>query len=147
MHRPKVVVTNPIHSDALELLRSRCTLMVNDRPEPWSCCELKQEARDAVGLMAFMTDCINADFLDACPELRIVASVLKGHDNFDVAACTKRNVWFSVVPNRLTAATAELTIGLLLAISRHVVQGDAVVRDNYVGWRPMLYGMGLEGST
>jgi phosphonate dehydrogenase len=97
--------------------------------------------------MVFMPDSIDGEFLEACPELRIVSAALKGYDNFDVEACTQRNVWFTIVPDLLTVPTAELAVGLLIALSRNVLEGDRLVRSGkFRGWRPVLYGMGLAGS-
>src|SRR6185312_7194006 len=130
-----VVITNRVHDDVVAFLKPRCRLVMNETFEPWSSEHVATEAHDATALIAFMSDCIDSEFLSRCPDLRIIASVLKGHDNFDVAACTRRGVWFTVVPDALTAATAELTIGLLIGISRHIVQADAYVRRGYKGWR------------
>jgi phosphonate dehydrogenase len=97
--------------------------------------------------MAFMSDCVDGNFLNKCSELRIIASVLKGFDNFDIDACTSNGVWLTVVPDRLTSATAELTIGLMLGIARNIVPCDAYVRRGYAGWRPIFYGRSIEQST
>ncbi len=144
---PKVLITNRVHDDVISFLKPHCRLVVNGSVEPWSCEQVAREAHDATGIIAFMSDCIDNDFLSRCPDLRIVASVLKGYDNFDIAACTRRGVWFSVVGDGLTAATAELTIGLLIGISRHIVPADAYVRRAYQGWRPIFYGTGIENKT
>jgi phosphonate dehydrogenase len=147
MDRAKIVISNRVHKAAIDLLRTRCEVIANDEVEPWPCKRLLEEVRDAVGMIAFMTDCIDREFLAQCPKLRIIASVLKGFDNFDAQACTDQGIWLTVVPDRLTAATAELTIGLMIGISRHVVEADAYVRREYQGWRPILYGLGLQHST
>jgi phosphonate dehydrogenase len=144
---PKIVITNRVHPDVVDLLQARCRIEINLGSEPWSCEELVKKAGDSAGMIAFMTDCIDGGFLTRCPDLRIIASVLKGYDNFDVESCTANGVWFTVVPNGLTAATAELTVGLMIGISRHLVEADAHVRLNYEGWRPIFYGQGLEHST
>ena len=95
-----------------------------------------------------MTDQVDDTFLARCPRLRIVACVLKGYDNFDVAACSRRKVWLSVVPDLLTNPTAELAVGLTIALGRKVLAGDAYMRSGaFAGWRPHLYGTGLDGST
>jgi phosphonate dehydrogenase len=79
--------------------------------------------------------------------LRIVAGALKGYDNFDVEACTRRGVWFTVVPDLLTEPTAELAIGLAIALGRNLLSGDAFVRSGgFTGWRPRFYGTGLTGA-
>ena len=143
----KIVITNRVHPDVVNLLQASCRVEINLEREPWTCEELVKRASNSTGMIAFMTDCIDGDFLMRCPNLRIIASVLKGYDNFDVDACTRSGVWFTVVPNGLTAATAELTVGLMIGISRHLVEADAHVRRNYEGWRPIFYGHGLEHST
>lgn len=110
--------------------------------------EIIARARDADALMAFMPDSIDEEFLAACPKLKIVGAALKGYDNFDVEACERRGVWFSIVPDLLTIPTAELTIGLLLGLTRHMLAGDRHIRSgNFRGWRPELYGAGLTGRT
>jgi phosphonate dehydrogenase len=98
--------------------------------------------------MVFMPDSVDSEFLDACPRLKIVAAALKGYDNFDVAACTDRGIWFTIVPDLLTVPTAELTVGLMIALARKVMAGDRYIREQrFVGWRPRFFGTGLYGST
>jgi phosphonate dehydrogenase len=98
--------------------------------------------------MVFMPDSLDESFLESCPGLRIVAAALKGYDNFDVAACTRRGVWFTIVPDLLSEPTAELALGLLLGLSRHIPEGDRFVRSGeFAGWRPRFYGSGLTGKT
>jgi phosphonate dehydrogenase len=94
-----------------------------------------------------MTDRVDAGILERAPRLRTVACALKGYDNFDLAACTRAGVQVSFVPDLLTEPTAELAVGLAIALARHVLEGDRRVRSSYAGWRPSLYGTGLHGST
>ncbi len=98
--------------------------------------------------MAFMPDRVDADFLQACPELRVVGCALKGFDNFDVDACTARGVWLTFVPDLLTVPTAELAIGLAVGLGRHLRAADAFVRSGeFQGWQPQFYGTGLDNAT
>lgn len=145
--KPKVVITNRVHDDVIKLLDPHCDLILNQTQEPWNCLQLLENTRHAVGMMAFMTDCIDAEFIARCPRLRIIASVLKGYDNFDVNACTRHGIWLAIVQDGLTAATAELTIGLMIDIGRRITPGDARVRENYQGWRPNYYGSGIANRT
>ena len=104
--------------------------------------------RDAEALMVFMSDSLSEEFLLACPKLQIVAAALKGCDNFDVEACTRLGIWFTIVPDLLTEPTAELALALMLGLSRNVLAGDRLIRSGgFQGWRPTLYGTGLAGST
>jgi phosphonate dehydrogenase len=57
-------------------------------------------------------------------------------------------VRLTIVPDLLTAPTAELAVGLTIALARHLLAADASVRvGDFAGWRPALYGAGLDGST
>lgn len=147
MIKPRVVITNKVHPEVVNLLGRSCDVICNETSQPWSCEEVLRHAKDATGMMAFMSDCVDSNFLSKCTELKIIASVLKGFDNFDIHACTSNGVWLTVVPDRLTSATAELTIGLMLGIARNIVPGDAYVREGYTGWRPIFYGRSIEHST
>jgi phosphonate dehydrogenase len=145
---PRVVVTGWVHSEVVEFLAAGFAVDANPERTPWPRAELLARARDADALLAFMTDHVDADFLARCPRLRIVAGALKGYDNFDAAACTARGVWLTVVPDLLTEPTAELTVGLMIALARNLVAGDRLVRGGgFAGWRPILYGTGLKGAV
>jgi len=147
MTRPKVVVTNNAFPETLQLLRARFELVCNNSHDALDEYALREAARDAWGILAFMPDRVDSALLDACPELRIVACALKGFDNFDVRACAKRGVWLTIVPDLLTEPTAELAVGLAIALGRHVASADRHVRSgSFTGWRPTFYGRSLDGS-
>jgi phosphonate dehydrogenase len=146
--RPVVVVTNWVQPDVLDRLQRQCTVIANTTRQPWPAATLRQHAATADALIAFMPDRIDAAFLDAAPKLRLIACALKGYDNFDLAACTDRGVLVTIVEDLLTEPSAELTVGLMIALGRHVLQGDCGIRgEGFAGWRPRLYGTGLAGST
>lgn len=146
--RPRVVVTQRIHPEVADLLGTAAEPILNHSVEPLPQAELLRRAQDSQALIVFMPDAIDDAFLAACPSLKIIAAALKGYDNFDVAACTRRGIWFTIVPDLLTAPTAELALALLLGLGRNVSAGDRLVRSgDFRGWRPILYGAGLSGST
>lgn len=146
--KPKVVITHWVHPEVIEFLNQYYEVLPNLTRETLPREEIIRRTRDAEAIMVFMPDHIDADFLDACPKLKIIAAALKGYDNFDIDACTKHGVWFTIVQDLLTIPTAELTIGLLIALSRKILLGDRYIRSGeFRGWRPMFYGTGLNGST
>ena len=146
---PKVVVTNWVDEDALQPLhRLGATVAANRGREPWPNSELRARLADADVMVAFMPDRVDADLLQAAPRLNLIACALKGHDNVDLAACRARNVAVTIVEDLLTAPGAELAIGSMIALGRHVLEADAFVRSGrHQGWRPQFYGIGLAGST
>ena len=144
----KIIVTNKAYPETLDLLRPHGEVIANESDMPWSREILLDHARTATAILAFMTDTVDDAFLAHCPELRIVACALKGFDNFNPEACARRGVWMSIVPDLLTVPTAELAVGLTIALARNVLPGDRYIRTGrFAGWRPTLYGGGLEGST
>jgi phosphonate dehydrogenase len=146
--RPRVVITNWVHDEVLRRLATTCDVCGNDTREALPAEEVLRRARDADALMVFMNDRVDRAFLESCPRLKVVAGALKGYDNLDAAACTERGVWLTVVPDLLTAPTAELAVGLLLAVGRNILAGDRLVRSGgFSGWRPVLYGAGLQGRV
>lgn len=135
MSRARIVITQDPFPETIDLLSPHAEVIVGP-PE-----------RDADALMVFMPDSLDAAFLECCPNLKIVAAALKGFDNFDVDACTRLGIWFTIVPDLLTEPTAELALALMLSLARNVLPGDRLIRTGeYEGWRPILYGTGLSGS-
>ncbi len=147
MH-PKVVLSSWVHPEVIAFLAKAAEVVSHQERDVLPADELRRRCRDAQGLMAFMSDRVDEAFLRACPELKVIACALKGYDNFDAAACERQGVWLTIVPDRLTFPTAELAIGLMIGLGRNVLPGDRLVRSGrFNGWRPVLYGRGLDGST
>ena len=136
MSLPRVVITQQAFPETIELLSPHAEVIV------------APPSRDADALMVFMPDSLDAAFLLSCPNLKIIAAALKGYDNFDVEACTRLGIWFTIVPDLLTEPTAELALALMLGLARNILAGDQLIRSGgFQGWRPILYGTGLAGST
>jgi len=146
--KPKVVLTHRVHREVIELLAAHAEVIPNTTSGTLARDEILRRAQDAAAIMTFMPDRVDEAFLRACPQLRVVGCALKGYDNYDVEACTRHGVWITNVPDLLTIPTAELTIGLLVGLTRNLLAGDRFVRSGeFNGWRPVLYGSGLTGRT
>lgn len=146
--RPKVVATYRVFDQVQQMLREHCEVIANNDVESWPPGTLLEHARDADALLVFMPDKIDTALLAECPRLKVIAAALKGYDNIDVAACTRRGVWVTVVSDLLSQPTAELALALTLGLVRNVAPGDRLVRSGkFRGWRPVLYGGSLAGKT
>jgi phosphonate dehydrogenase len=144
----RIVVTNPIFPQVRQRLRALGDVIVNEGGTPWSSAELAVRLHEADALLAFMTDRIDGAAIAGAPRLKVIACALKGYDNFDVDACTRAGIWLTVVPDLLTAPTAELAVTLTLGLNRNLLAGDDRVRSGaFDGWRPELYGLGLKNSN
>lgn len=148
MMRPRILVTNWVHEATLQRLGQLGDVDANASRSPWPRDEVMRRAEKADAILAFMTDSVDVPLLARCKRLRIVACALKGYDNFDLDACSEAGVFVSIVPDLLTEPTAELGVGLAIGLARNIRDGDALVRSGaFDGWRPVLYGTGLDGST
>lgn len=146
--RPRILVTNRVHAATLQQLALIGEVDANESATPWPRDEVMRRAEHADAILAFMPDCIDATFLAGCKQLKIVACALKGYDNFDLDACTGAGVFVTIVPDLLTEPTAELAVGLAIGLARNIREGDVLVRTGrFEGWRPVLYGTGLDGSV
>ncbi len=146
--KPKLVISHRVHNEVLDILSSHCELVTNQTDSTLPRSEIKRRCQKADALMAFMPDCVDAAFLQACPKLKVVSAALKGYDNFEVTAFDERGVWLTFVPDLLTVPTAELTIGLMVGLIRNMLAADEHVRSgDFKGWRPQFYGLGIEGSA
>jgi glyoxylate reductase len=83
---------------------------------------------------------------DAFPELRLVANFSVGYDRIDVEECRRRGIAVTNTPGVLDAAVADLTLALILAVRRRIVEGDARVRDGGWGGGSFL-GRDVSGAT
>jgi phosphonate dehydrogenase len=146
--KPKAVLSHWVHPEVIEFLSGTCEVVANESRGTWSRDEVLRRAQDAQAFMAFMPDCVDAAFLDACPQLKVVGAALKGYDNLDADACERRGVWLTIVPDLLTIPTAELTHGLMIALARNMLPSDRYLRSGqFQGWEPRFYGQSIDGST
>ncbi len=92
---------------------------------------------------------VDAELLDHCPRLRIVANVAAGTENLDWALMARRGVWATNTPGVYCGATADLTLAFILCLARRVLSADAFVRSGeWKHFQPGVWdGDLLEGRT
>ena len=110
--------------------------------------DLAREVAGADALITLVHDPVTETVLRAGKNLKIVAQYGVGLDNIDRAAAAACGIVVTNTPNVLTDATADMTLALLLALARRVVEGDRVVRSGeFSGWEPdLLLGSDLKGK-
>jgi glyoxylate reductase len=103
-----------------------------------------------VEALAVVAESVDEEALDLLPSLRVIANYGAGYDLVDVEAARGRGVVVTNTPGVTSAATADLTMALLLAVRRRVVAGDGFVRSGRwgSGWADEpLQGDEVAGST
>ena len=91
------------------------------------------EPRPGVEVLAVVAAKVDDELLELLPDLRLVAGYGVGYDGIDVGACARRGVAVTNTPDALGIATADLTLALVLACRRRVVEGDRFVREGKWG--------------
>jgi glyoxylate reductase len=148
--RPRVFVTRRVPERVREELVRSFTLDVHDEELPPPREELLARAAGCDGLLTMLTDRVDPELLDAAGlQLRVVANYAVGLDNVDLDECERRGIVVTNTPDVLTAATAEMTLALMLALTRRVIEGDRFLRRREEWqWAPtFLLGRGLAGLT
>ncbi|MFN3830705.1 MAG: 2-hydroxyacid dehydrogenase [Allorhizobium sp.] len=138
--RPKVYITRKL-PDAVETRMRElfeAELNVDDRPRTRQ--ELIEAVRSADVLVPTVTDRIDADLIaEAGPQMKLIASFSNGTDHIDIDAAAKKGITVTNTPNVLTEDTADMTMALILAVPRRLVQGARVLMDKpgeWEGWSP-----------
>ncbi|MFK7917607.1 MAG: 2-hydroxyacid dehydrogenase [Ilumatobacter sp.] len=135
--RPSIVVTSPIPASGLELLHNVGDVWTWEG-EGSVPIELRDDQlADADAVVTLLGDRVDDAFLDAAPNLKVVANVAVGYDNIDVAACAARGVVVTNTPDVLTDATADLAMALVLMTTRRLAEGERLLRSG----EPWKWGM------
>jgi len=92
---------------------------------------------------------VNAEFLDAAPRLKMVANAAMGVDNLDLDELTRRGIQATNTPDAFAESTADLTLGLILSVTRRIAEGDRFVRTGEwekAGMQPRRWEGSLAGG-
>lgn len=149
MDKPTVYITSPLPDAAMRIIASACDYRqwTEDRPVPRDV--LLREIANVDGVLARLTDRIDAGFLDAAPACRVVANCAVGYDNIDVPALTERGVLATNTPGVLTETTADLAWALMMAAGRRIVEGQDTIRQGRWNSASLMFmtGQDIHGAT
>ena len=146
---PRLFVARKLSIDPRSVVGADVEVDVWDEDLPPPRTELLARVARADGLLALLTERVDAELLDAAPALQVVANHAVGVDNVDVDACTARGIWVTNTPDAVTESTADLTWALILATARRIGEGERLVRaGGFKAWKPtLLLGLELRGAT
>ncbi|GBD42210.1 Putative 2-hydroxyacid dehydrogenase [bacterium HR39] len=137
-NRPLVIVTRKLPEVIEARMAELFDVRLNETDEPMTREQLREAVQVADVLVPTVTDRIDAALLaHAGPRLRLIANYGTGVDNIDVEAAYRRGITVTNTPGVLTEDTADMTIALILAVVRRLVEGDRLVRSGeWKGWAP-----------
>src|SRR6202171_4179538 len=137
--KPLVVVTRRLPDNVETRMRELFDAKLNVDDHPLSPQELVDAVRSADVLVPTVTDRIDSAVLSqAGANLKLVANFGNGVDNIDVATALARGITVTNTPGVLTEDTADMTMALILAVPRRVVEGSSVRigGEEWKGWSP-----------
>lgn len=106
--KPLVVLTNRVHTDAVELLLTVCDVALIDMRSAYARQEFKALTRNAHGLLAATPERIDESLLAGCHRLRVLACTFRIPEHIDIGACTRRGIWVTNVMSRWLDKEAEI---------------------------------------
>lgn len=141
---PKIIVSSGIRADNPGLFEEKLSSIANvffstirrgEAPP--------EEFRDAEAMILAL-EIIDDHVLKYFPKLKIIARYGVGYDTVDVEACTRRGIYVTYTPGILSHAVAELTIGLILCLSRRLIQADNYVRTEWAKPEKPIFPIGID---
>ena len=137
--KPLVVVTRKL-PDSVELrMRELFDARLNVDDRPMTSAELADAVKTADVLVPTVTDEIDSSVLSkAGDQLKLIANFGNGVDNIDVTTAVQRGITVTNTPGVLTEDTADMTMALILAVPRRLVEGASVLtgEKDWTGWTP-----------
>jgi glyoxylate reductase len=138
LEKSAVVVTRRLPK-AIELRMSELfRTSLNKDDSPFSREQLVEAVKTADILVPTVTDSIDAELLaEAGPQLKMIANFGAGVDHIDLEAAKARKILVTNTPGVLTEDTADMTMALLLSITRRLAEGERLIRSgDWNGWAP-----------
>ena len=134
---PKVFVSDMIPADILEPLDNVADVDMWQGPGHVPRATLLGRLAGCQGWLSMLSDTVDAELLDAAPDLSVISQMSVGVDNIDVDACARRGVVIGHTPDVLTETVADTAFALMAAIVRRLPEGQRMVKEGLWGpWDP-----------
>ena len=144
-----VYITRKIWQDVRRQLEKVGSLIEWDELSPVPREELLLRVGDADALLCTGSDLIDREVITAGAHLKIISTMSAGFDHIDVATAAARGIIVCHTPGAANEAVADMTMALLLACARNVIDADAFVKNRQ--WRywasDLFLGADVQGST
>jgi glyoxylate reductase len=135
----KVVVTRKLPELVEARMRELFDVTLNQAGAPMTRDQLAAAMRTATVLVPTVTDRIDKALLSlAGPQLKLIANYGTGVDNIDLETARNRGIIVTNTPGILTEDTADMTMALILAVPRRLVEGATYLASGreWSGWSP-----------
>lgn len=139
-----VLITGKLHPEAIEAFEKDELINLVYKPDS-KFSEFKDDLARAQVLVTRSETAIDRHLLDHAPELKIVARAAVGVGNIDLDYATEKGILVMNTPGKNTNSAAELTMGLILGLMRHLPKAHGHMKTG--GWdRHQFTGVELRGK-
>ena len=147
--RPAVLVARAAFPDIVDRLRAHFDVQDNPDDRIFTKAELSAALNGKAGAFITGSERIDAEVLDANPQLCAVCNMAVGYNNIDVDACTARGVVATNTPDVLTETTADFGFALMMATARRIAESEHFLRrGEWTKWAyDMFAGSDVHGAT
>jgi D-3-phosphoglycerate dehydrogenase len=140
-----ILVTDPLHAAGLTLFAETAGIILT-APGKMGRGAALAAVPQAHALIVRSGTQADRELIEVGAKLRVICRAGVGVDNIDIEAATERGIAVMNTPEGNTVATAELTLGLMLALARHIGQASASLGAGEWDRRALL-GTELRGKT
>jgi glyoxylate/hydroxypyruvate/2-ketogluconate reductase len=149
MNKPQVLVCRAVFPEVLARLQLHFDVEANPDDTIFNKAELRARLQGKAGAFTTGSERIDAELLAACPQLRVVANMAVGYNNFDIPACTAAGVLATNTPDVLTETTADFGFALMMAAARRMAESEHFLRrGEWKKWSyDMFTGSDVHGAT
>ncbi len=105
---------------------------------------------DADGILITLNEKIDKEIIDKARKLKVISTYSVGYDHIDVDYAKSKNVTVTNTPEVLTDATADLIFGIMITVSRRIIEGNEIIKNNQweSQWNPYyMLGSEIHGKT
>lgn len=146
----KILITSKLPEEIINSLPKDLDLDYHNSDIPLDKEEIMKRSKDVDGIICPLSDNIDKEIIDNSENLKAIFNYGAGYDNIDIDYAKEKNIVVTNAPAPSSAvSTAELTFGLILALSRKLTHGERDLREgNFLAWRPTYFlGDQLKGKT
>ena len=129
--KPKILVARAIFPEALAKLEETYEVRSNQEDVIFTPEQLQKELSGVVGALVAGSERIDASALTNAKDLKIVANISVGYNNFDVPAITAAGIMATNTPDVLTDTTADFGFALLMATARRITESEHWIRAGH----------------
>jgi glyoxylate reductase len=137
--KPLVIVTRKLPDVVETRMRELFNTRLNPDDTPLTQAALISAVKEAEVLVPTVTDRIDkAVIMQSGDQLKLIANFGTGVDNIDVETALARGITVTNTPGVLTEDTADMTMALILAVARRIIEGAQVIGpdNSWQGWSP-----------